>query len=761
MENEAETHNQEGQNLNSIVVVSSDENETDINKDVDPAASSEQNMIPASEDDNTYSVDITGSLIGLTRKTIDEMYQLYSNHARAVGFSVRKSTTRYCNNQKVVIEKYFLCSCSGTKKIEDSNPDNLSGGSVGKIGKRSCLTRTGCKALLRVKLNDECLYEVVSHVMIHNHAFTRIEWSHHHRSERRISNVKGKAIEDMISSGMRATDSYRYMVHEAGGEENVGHTLMDHMNFVNRWKMNAIEGGDAQKVIEMLQQEDAKDNDFFFRVKLDDDGRLCNVFWRDSMMKEDYDIFGDVMVFDTTYRTNKYNLICAPFVGINHHWKNVMFGCAFLSDEKVESFQWLFEVFKKSMGGKCPVSLFTDQDQAISNAIEKVFPETRHRLCLWHLHQNAVSRFAKLRSQNSFKDAFKKCLSGCVDENEFESCWSSMISDYKLENHPWFNRLYGLKEKWCTALSKDLFSAGILSSQRSESTNHAIGFSAKKNTSLTDFFGIFKEMLKNWRNKEQKDEFQCSRSIPESALPLTGMLKHASEVYTLTLFRDFEAEFLKSISSSSTLILVEDIMMVYNVSSHDNDGLSHRVIFDCLSNLITCSCKKFEECGFLCYHCLRVLHINSIVSIPESYIKKRWTKFAKSEIWDKFNSTVGRSEKFRDCIPWRHEMARKYYNLVLQCQENKEAQMIVEEGYNRDSVAINALMSSLTITEQSDTSIHSNSSHIVQDPTHSVTKGRSQRIKGHFQKSKKKKIDASNSIQAKEFGSKTPNIHLL
>ncbi|XP_073152030.1 protein FAR1-RELATED SEQUENCE 5-like [Henckelia pumila] len=246
MENEAETHNQEGQNLNSIVVVSSDENETDINKD-----------------DNTYSVDITGSLIGLTRKTIDEMYQLYSNHARAIGFSVRKSTTRYCNNQKVVIEKYFLCSCSGTKRIEDSNLDNLSGGSVGKIGKRSCLTRTGCKALLRVKLNDECLYEVVSHVMIHNHAFTRIESSHHHRSERRISNVKGKAIEDMISSGMRATDSYRYMVHEAGGEENVGHTLMDHMNFVNRWKMNAIEGGDAQKVIEMLQQEDAKDNDFF------------------------------------------------------------------------------------------------------------------------------------------------------------------------------------------------------------------------------------------------------------------------------------------------------------------------------------------------------------------------------------------------------------------------------------------------------------------------------------------------------------------
>ncbi|XP_073292393.1 protein FAR1-RELATED SEQUENCE 5-like isoform X5 [Primulina huaijiensis] len=143
-------------------------------------------------------------------------------------------------------------------------------------------------------------------------------------------------------------------------------------------------------------------------------------------MKEDYRIYGDVMVFDMTYRTNKYNLVCAPFIGINNHWNNVMFGCAFLANEKVESFQWLFEVFKKSMRGKCPITLFTDQDQAIATAITKVFPQTRHRLCLWHLQQNVAT-------------------------------------------------------------------------------------------------------IKHWRSKEQNNEFQCSKPIPESVLPMTGMLKHASE----------------------------------------------------------------------------------------------------------------------------------------------------------------------------------------------------------------------------------------
>jgi hypothetical protein len=105
---------------------------------------------------------------------------------------------------------------------------------------------------------------------------------------------------------------------------------------------------------------------------LDEKGKLRSLFWRDSMMMEDYGIFGDIVVFDTTYRTNRYNLICAPIVGINNHWNNCMFGCAFIGDEKIESFVWLLQTFKKSMGGKSPISIFTDQDAAMNNAINQV-----------------------------------------------------------------------------------------------------------------------------------------------------------------------------------------------------------------------------------------------------------------------------------------------------------------------------------------------------------------------------------------------------
>ncbi|KAG8381435.1 hypothetical protein BUALT_Bualt06G0121700 [Buddleja alternifolia] len=66
----------------------------------------------------------------------------------------------------------------------------------------------------------------------------------------------------------------------------------------------------------------------------------------------------------------------------NHEMKqNVMFGLAFMSDEIESSFEWLFRTFLKSMGGKQPETIFTDQCQAMMNVIDIVFPCAHHRLC--------------------------------------------------------------------------------------------------------------------------------------------------------------------------------------------------------------------------------------------------------------------------------------------------------------------------------------------------------------------------------------------
>lgn len=44
-----------------------------------------------------------------------------------------------------------------------------------------------------------------------------------------------------------------------------------------------------------------------------------NLFFCDVGCAIDHDFFVDVMFVDTTFKTNRYNLICAPFVGLNQH----------------------------------------------------------------------------------------------------------------------------------------------------------------------------------------------------------------------------------------------------------------------------------------------------------------------------------------------------------------------------------------------------------------------------------------------------------
>ena len=145
-----------------------------------------------------------------------------------------------------------------------------------------------------------------------------------------------------------------------------------------------------------------------------------------------------------------------------------MFGCAFLLDETTSSFIWLFKSFLESMGEKAPKTIITDQDQVMSNAIKDVFPNTVHRLCLWHISKNAPSHLGGYNSNPEFCKFFYKCLQGCETEVEFQKTWDKMMERFTgLVNYKWLTKLYDIRHKWCMALSKDIFSGDIKSSQRS------------------------------------------------------------------------------------------------------------------------------------------------------------------------------------------------------------------------------------------------------------------------------------------------------
>ena len=86
-----------------------------------------------------------------------------------------------------------------------------------------------------------------------------------------------------------------------------------------------------------------QNSNFFYDIDLDDDFHVRNVFWADARCRAAYEYFGDVVTFDTTYLTNKYDMPFAAFVGVNHHGQSTLLGCGLLSGEDTDSLVWLFK----------------------------------------------------------------------------------------------------------------------------------------------------------------------------------------------------------------------------------------------------------------------------------------------------------------------------------------------------------------------------------------------------------------------------------
>jgi len=78
----------------------------------------------------------------------------------------------------------------------------------------------------------------------------------------------------------------------------------------------------------------------------------------------------------------KYLCPVVVFSGVNHHNQSILFAAAIVVKETNETYAWLLERFLEAMGGKSPILVITDGDIAMRDAIKKVFPKARHRLCV-------------------------------------------------------------------------------------------------------------------------------------------------------------------------------------------------------------------------------------------------------------------------------------------------------------------------------------------------------------------------------------------
>ncbi|KAL4380800.1 hypothetical protein AHAS_Ahas04G0069700 [Arachis hypogaea] len=152
-----------------------------------------------------------------------------------------------------------------------------------------------------------------------------------------------------------------YMAGQFGGYGMLRFTKQDLYNYVHGQRVARICDGDAAVTISYLKGKENADMRTVARYTRTSDNCLGSLIWADGEMMMDYQLFGDVLAFDLTYRSNKYRKPLVVFSGTNHHKQT-------------------------------SILVMTDGDKAMRTAIAEVMPMATHRLCGWHLEKNCVQR---------------------------------------------------------------------------------------------------------------------------------------------------------------------------------------------------------------------------------------------------------------------------------------------------------------------------------------------------------------------------------
>jgi hypothetical protein len=401
-------------------------------------------------------------------ESIEAAEQFYKNYAHDNGFSVHVGQQRLENG--IVYWKRFLCSRQGFRKNKCNDNIQHSGG---KKTHNLFETRCGCDAYIYVKLSSGNRYTIEAMIEEHNHGLVSPDKRHLLRSNRSVSERAKNTLYNCHTASMGTSQAYRLLHVSDGVFDNVGCTLRDLQNYYRDLRKK-ITNADAEMFIAQLERKKKINPTFFYDFDVDKEGRLVYVFWADAMSRKNYTHFCDLVSFDSTYSTNQYDMIFAPFTGVNHHLQSIFIGGAFLVNEKTESYEWLFKTFLVAMGGVAPSIIITDEAASIRAAIAKIFPDTIHRLCMWHIMEKFPEKVSGSVNDKEydFWPRLNACVWGSETGEEFESQWTSLMIDYGLHGNEWIQNRYHIRESWIPAYYMDVSLAGILrTTSRSESAN--------------------------------------------------------------------------------------------------------------------------------------------------------------------------------------------------------------------------------------------------------------------------------------------------
>ncbi|CAB5342892.1 unnamed protein product [Rhizophagus irregularis] len=326
------------------------------------------------------------------------------------------------------------------------------------------------------------------------------------------------------------------------------------------------------------------------------DNHLVGLCWMSPNQQELWARFHDVILLDTTAKTNRFSMILCVVILVDNHNRSRLAATAIVSDETKDTFSWLFASISKATGGLAPSLLYTDADPAMIAAARSSWPATKHHFCLFHIRKNLEKHFLSKYHGEKWKKFFATFCSTQLERTierllEKESRYVRLNETIgKLpvsQEEDYYNHYF----KEVDVLCQQFLTPAVLKLQRHE-MNRSMHYRCH---------------IANLENELQKQE---------TAESPTGMFSEDM----------FDACVIELAQLIADLDLTR-INELWRVSSINKKSKHFIVLYDNTMHL--CTCLTLISHGLVCRHFFAVMLVSSISKFHIGLIPRRWYTNAK------------------------------------------------------------------------------------------------------------------------------------
>ncbi|XP_073127943.1 protein FAR1-RELATED SEQUENCE 1-like isoform X2 [Henckelia pumila] len=215
----------------------------------------------------------------------------------------------------------------------------------------------------------------------------------------------------------------------------------------------------------------------------------------------------------------------------------------------------------------------------------------------------------------------------------------------------------------------------------------------------------YEKIQKSWREREKVEDTRCHHMKAPTMVKNNPLLNFAANVYTLTVYKLFELEFINSLNMRLAEMPsnLSEVSLGFKVKSHDESSRIRHVFFNKQMFDVKCSCQKFESMRILCKHILMIFNFMNVNFLPKQCLKNRWMKNSKKRIdalfMDESRSGSGSGSGHESETVFVNQIMRSTYALSMRCKVHENSRNKLKEIIDDAMEQINSFFENLKLED--------------------------------------------------------------